>query len=79
MPPHPVLPDILRKFRVQLHQLTPNVIMQINKFTWAVCLCDIMSCITKVRKFILKATKLPLPLNLGVSLFIPATTEAGRS
>jgi hypothetical protein len=26
MPPHPVLVDILRKFRVQLHQLTSNAI-----------------------------------------------------
>jgi tRNA A37 threonylcarbamoyladenosine synthetase subunit TsaC/SUA5/YrdC len=26
MPPHPVLSDILRKFRVQLHQLAPNAI-----------------------------------------------------
>jgi hypothetical protein len=26
MPPHPVLSDILRKFRVQLHQLVPNAI-----------------------------------------------------
>jgi hypothetical protein len=32
MPPHPVLLDILRKFRVLLHQLTPNAIVQIEKF-----------------------------------------------
>jgi hypothetical protein len=32
MPPHPVLTDILQKFRVQMHQLTPNAIMQIPKF-----------------------------------------------
>jgi hypothetical protein len=32
MPPHPVLLDILRKFWVQLHQLTPNAIIQISKF-----------------------------------------------
>jgi hypothetical protein len=32
MHPHPVLLDILRKFRVQLHQLTPNAIVQISKF-----------------------------------------------
>jgi hypothetical protein len=36
MPPHPVLLDILRKFRVQLHQLTPDVIVQISKFIWVV-------------------------------------------
>jgi hypothetical protein len=35
MPPHPVLVDILHKFQVQLHQLTPNAIVQINKFIWA--------------------------------------------
>jgi hypothetical protein len=27
MPPHPVLSDILLKFQVQLHQLTPNIIV----------------------------------------------------
>jgi hypothetical protein len=32
MPPHPVLLDILCKFWVQLHQLTPNAIVQISKF-----------------------------------------------
>jgi hypothetical protein len=32
MPPHPVLVDILRKFRVQLHQLMLNAIIQIGKF-----------------------------------------------
>jgi hypothetical protein len=30
--PHPVLTDILHKFWIQLHQLTPNAIMQIIKF-----------------------------------------------
>jgi hypothetical protein len=29
---HPVLVDILRKFWVQLHQLTPNAIIRIGKF-----------------------------------------------
>jgi hypothetical protein len=32
MLPHPVLVDILRKFWVQLHQLTPNAIIRIGKF-----------------------------------------------
>jgi hypothetical protein len=32
MPPHPVLTDILQKFQVQLHQLTPNATMQLSKF-----------------------------------------------
>jgi hypothetical protein len=36
MPPHPILVDILRKFWVQLHQLTPNAIVHISKFIWAV-------------------------------------------
>jgi hypothetical protein len=39
MPPHPVLLDILHKFRVQLHQLTPNAIVQISKFIWIVTSC----------------------------------------
>jgi hypothetical protein len=36
MPPHPVLADILLKFQVQLHQLTPNAIAQLSKYFWAV-------------------------------------------
>jgi hypothetical protein len=36
MPPQPVLADILVKFRVQLHQLTPNVVAQLSKYFWAV-------------------------------------------
>jgi hypothetical protein len=39
MTPHPVLLDILCKFRVQLHQLTPNAIVQISKFIWAIASC----------------------------------------
>jgi hypothetical protein len=39
MPPHPVLVDILCKFHVQLHQLTPNAIVQIGKFISAVTSC----------------------------------------
>jgi hypothetical protein len=36
MPPHPVLANILLKFQVQIHQLTPNVIVQLSKYIWAV-------------------------------------------
>jgi hypothetical protein len=39
MPSHPVLVDILSKFWVQLHQLTPNTIIQIGKFIWVVTSC----------------------------------------
>jgi hypothetical protein len=37
--PHPVLTDILHKFRVQLHHLTLKVIITISKFIWAVTSC----------------------------------------
>jgi hypothetical protein len=37
--PHLVLVDILRKFRVKLHQLMPNAIIQISKFIWGVTSC----------------------------------------
>jgi hypothetical protein len=39
MLPHPILLDILHKFQVQLHQLTPNAIVQIGKFIWAIISC----------------------------------------
>jgi hypothetical protein len=35
MPPHPMLADILLKFQVQIHQLTPNAIVQLSKYNWA--------------------------------------------
>jgi hypothetical protein len=35
MLPHSILSDILLKFRVQLYQLTPNVIVQLSKYFWA--------------------------------------------
>jgi hypothetical protein len=36
MPPQPVLIDILLKFRVQLHHLTPNAFAQFSKYFWVV-------------------------------------------
>jgi hypothetical protein len=32
MPPHPALIEILLKYRVQLHQLTPNAFVQLSKY-----------------------------------------------
>jgi hypothetical protein len=40
MPPHPVLTDILVKFHVQIHQLTPNAFTQFSKYFWAVMSFD---------------------------------------
>jgi hypothetical protein len=40
MPPHHVLTEILLKFRVQLHQLTPNAIVQMSKYFWVVLSFD---------------------------------------
>jgi dimeric dUTPase (all-alpha-NTP-PPase superfamily) len=36
MPSHTALAEILMKFKVQIHQLTPNAIVQLSKFFWAV-------------------------------------------
>jgi hypothetical protein len=35
MPPHPALTEILIKFWVQLHQLTPNAFALLSKYFWA--------------------------------------------
>jgi hypothetical protein len=35
MTPQPALADILVKFQVQMHQLTPNAIAQLSKYFWA--------------------------------------------
>jgi hypothetical protein len=39
IPPHPVLLSILHKFQVQLHQFSPNAIVQICNFIWAITSC----------------------------------------
>jgi hypothetical protein len=36
MPPHPVLTDILLKYQIQIHHITPNAIVQLLKYIWAV-------------------------------------------
>jgi hypothetical protein len=36
MPPHPVLAAILLKYQIQIHQLTPNAIVQLSKYIWVV-------------------------------------------
>jgi hypothetical protein len=36
MSPHPVLSNILLIFQVQIHQLTPNAIIQLSKYIWVV-------------------------------------------
>jgi hypothetical protein len=36
MTPRPILTDILLKVQVQLHQLTPNAVVQLSKYIWVV-------------------------------------------
>ena len=35
-PLDPAVPEILARFKVKIHQLTPNAIVQLSKFFWAV-------------------------------------------
>jgi hypothetical protein len=79
MPPHSVLLDILRKFRVQLHQLMLNAIVQISMFTRLLLLVGAVllqmsslsttSYTTIIRRFNLWGPRLLTPLNLAASLF----------
>jgi hypothetical protein len=39
MPPHSAIEKIMFKFRVHLHQLMPNAIVQLSKFFWAMGTC----------------------------------------
>jgi hypothetical protein len=39
MPPNLALVEIIMKFKIQRHQLTPNVVVQLSKFLWAVASC----------------------------------------
>jgi hypothetical protein len=36
MPPHHVLAAVLLKYQIQIHQLTPNAIVQLSKYIWVV-------------------------------------------
>jgi hypothetical protein len=36
MPPHPAFTEILLKYQILLHQLTPNAIAQLSKYFWVV-------------------------------------------
>jgi hypothetical protein len=36
IPPHSVLAAILLKYQIQIHQLTPNAIVQLSKYIWVV-------------------------------------------
>jgi hypothetical protein len=36
IPPYPMLSAILLKYQMQIHQLTPNAIIQLSKYIWAV-------------------------------------------
>jgi hypothetical protein len=36
MPLHPVVAAILLKYQIQIHQLTPNAMVQLSKYIWAV-------------------------------------------
>jgi hypothetical protein len=88
MPPHPALLDVLRKFRVQLHQLTLNAIIQISKFIWAVTSCrgrptvDIFAHHYKLhyqnKKIHLERPDTTFTHSLVVYLFIRPGLEIGR-
>jgi hypothetical protein len=89
MPPHPVLVDILRKLRVQLHHLTLNAIVQISKFIWVVTSCgacpttDIFSqhyklCYQHKKSFILKGARLPSLCSLAALPSILLAMVGGR-
>jgi hypothetical protein len=40
MSPHPAVTENLLKYRVQLHQLTPNVVAQLSMYFWVVLSFD---------------------------------------
>jgi hypothetical protein len=40
MPPHPAVTENLLKYRVHLHQLTPNVVAQLSMYFWVVLSFD---------------------------------------
>jgi hypothetical protein len=73
IPPHPVLLDIFCKFRVQLHQLMPNAIVQISKFIWAVISCgggpNAVVFAHYYELYYLRGPRLPSLHSLGTYLF----------
>jgi hypothetical protein len=88
MPLHPVLADILCKFRVQLHQLMLILSFRLASSSGLLLLAEIilllmsslitMRCTTKTRKFILQDAILLSSPNLDVFLFTPLELEDER-
>jgi hypothetical protein len=71
MPPHTALADILQKFKVQLHQLIMNAIVQLSKFLWAVTSCGgrPTSCTTNKRSLRRRTATRPSVHNSGAFPF----------
>jgi hypothetical protein len=69
MPPHPVSEEILHKFCVQLHSLTPNAIIQIGKFIWEYTVKG-ANWVGNVAKGVFEST-------IGTLLDIPSKTKDG--
>jgi hypothetical protein len=40
LPAHRFVAEVLRRFKVQVHQLTPNVVVALAKYVWAVASYD---------------------------------------
>jgi hypothetical protein len=89
MPPHLILLDILRNFRVQLHQLTLNAIVHISIFIWVVASCggvllpvsslNTMNCIIRIRRFNSRGPRVPSSLNLAALIFTLVRSGIERS
>jgi hypothetical protein len=86
MPPHLVLSNILVKFQVPLHQLTPNAIVQLSKYIWEVAslgVCPLpmalrryLSSITSRRRWLLM--ELRCRYNMGASISTLSVTEVTK-
>jgi hypothetical protein len=85
MPLYPILSDILLKFWVQIHQLTPNAIVQLSKYIWAVTIFGAslmltasprgMSCTTSQGKW--KLTEQKCRGSTAALIFMPSTEVWG--
>jgi hypothetical protein len=71
MPPHLTLAEIMLKFKIQLHQLNPNAIVQLSNFFWVVASwgCQNTMSFTINERKSRKAMK-PSTFNLDVLPFI---------
>lgn len=80
-PLDPILPNLLLPFNAKMHHLTPNAIVQLSKFLWAVrsfggqistdAFCRLYELHPQARKVFLEGEEEPYEAQSGCCTFVP--------